>query len=177
MSFDGEGQALSIPASPELDPGDEFTIEAWVRPESNPENENILEKENSGEPPYGYLLADQHGRLGAPLPGRILLHPLQPRRRNRTARLDPRGPHLRRRPRPSLHRRQTGRIRPGPARSWRTDGELKIGAAKPWRRLLRRPHRRAADLRPRPRRSGCPVRHGDPDPDAASGSRGRLLLR
>jgi hypothetical protein len=65
MSFGGEGQTLSVPASPELDPNEEFTVEAWVHPESNPAIENLLEKENSGEPTYGYLLTDQHGQLGA----------------------------------------------------------------------------------------------------------------
>ncbi|MFT3863371.1 MAG: LamG domain-containing protein [Solirubrobacterales bacterium] len=34
MRFDGEGAVLSVPDSPELDLTEQFTLEAWVRPES-----------------------------------------------------------------------------------------------------------------------------------------------
>jgi Concanavalin A-like lectin/glucanases superfamily/Peptidase A4 family len=60
-----KGDVLTVPAAEDLDLTEEFTLEAWIKPESTHEFENILEKENSGEPGYSYLLTDHHDQLGA----------------------------------------------------------------------------------------------------------------
>ncbi len=60
-----EGDVLTVPAATDLDLTEEFTVEAWIDPKSTHEFENILEKENSGEPSYSYLLTDHHDQLGA----------------------------------------------------------------------------------------------------------------
>ena len=60
-----KGDVLTVPAATDLDLTEEFTVEAWIKPESTHEFENILEKENSGEPSFGYLLTDHHDQLGA----------------------------------------------------------------------------------------------------------------
>lgn len=63
MAFDGEADYLSVPASPELDLTEAFTLEAWIRPEAVGEFDDIFSKENSGEPASAYVIADHHGQL------------------------------------------------------------------------------------------------------------------
>ncbi len=66
MKFNSsEGDVLTVPAAPDLDLTEEFTLEAWIHPESINEFENIFEKENSEEPFYSYLLTDHHDQLDA----------------------------------------------------------------------------------------------------------------
>ncbi len=66
MKFEAsKGDVLTVPAAEDLDLTEEFTVEAWIDPASTHEFENIIEKENSGEPGYSYLLTDHHDQLGA----------------------------------------------------------------------------------------------------------------
>ncbi|MFT3866771.1 MAG: hypothetical protein QM729_21120 [Solirubrobacterales bacterium] len=46
MEFDGEGDFLKIPESSELDLTEEFTLEAWVRPEGEGYWSPVIDKEN-----------------------------------------------------------------------------------------------------------------------------------
>ena len=58
MSFDSSKEArLSIPASEDLDLTEEFTLEAWVHPESAAEEYSmIFGKENSVSPHFAYVV-------------------------------------------------------------------------------------------------------------------------
>jgi Concanavalin A-like lectin/glucanases superfamily len=63
MEF-AEGDWLSVPASPELDLTEEFTLEAWIHPETKHEFDDILSKETAEEPSrFAYLMADHHGQF------------------------------------------------------------------------------------------------------------------
>jgi hypothetical protein len=61
-----EGTYLSVPASPELDLTEEFTLEAWIHPEAKHEFDSILTKE-SGESSskFAYLMADHNGQFAS----------------------------------------------------------------------------------------------------------------
>lgn len=66
LDFDGEsGDNVAIPASEELDLTDEFTLEAWVRPEAEGKYGHIFIKENAAEDEYAYRLTDRYGQLRA----------------------------------------------------------------------------------------------------------------
>jgi hypothetical protein len=58
-----EGTYLSVPASPELDLTEEFTLEAWIHPETKHEFDSILTKESAEESKFAYLIADHHGQF------------------------------------------------------------------------------------------------------------------
>jgi Concanavalin A-like lectin/glucanases superfamily len=61
-----EGEYLSVPSSPELDLTEEFTLEAWIHPETRHEFDDILSKETTEvkDPSHAaYLIADHHGQF------------------------------------------------------------------------------------------------------------------
>lgn len=65
LKFDGEAEdVLSIPASEELDLTDEFTLEAWIRPENESEFGHLFVKEDAAEEDAAYVVTDHHSQLG-----------------------------------------------------------------------------------------------------------------
>jgi hypothetical protein len=61
-----EGEYLSVPSSPELNLTEEFTLEAWIHPETKHEFDDILSKETTEvkDPSHvAYLMADHHGQF------------------------------------------------------------------------------------------------------------------
>ncbi|HKZ14413.1 MAG TPA: LamG domain-containing protein [Solirubrobacterales bacterium] len=64
LQFSGEDK-VSVPASEELDLTDEFTLEAWIRPEASSEYGDLFVKENGAENKSAYVITDHKGRLGA----------------------------------------------------------------------------------------------------------------
>ena len=52
LSFNGTSSCVSVPNSASLQLGEEFTIEAWVKPEGSGHEEPIVFKENEGGPEY-----------------------------------------------------------------------------------------------------------------------------
>jgi hypothetical protein len=68
MQFSAEAESmLSIADADDLDMTEEFTLEAWVRPESEAEWQTLFAKEDSASPNYSYLLyaRDHDARLAA----------------------------------------------------------------------------------------------------------------
>lgn len=64
LKFDGE-EMVTIPASEELDLTEEFTLEAWVRPEAGCEFGQIFVKEDAEEAHAAYVVSKHGSKLGA----------------------------------------------------------------------------------------------------------------
>jgi hypothetical protein len=64
MKFDGEAM-VTIPASEDLDLTEEFTLEAWIRPEAGCEFGQIFVKEDAEEAHAAYVVSKHGSKLGA----------------------------------------------------------------------------------------------------------------
>jgi hypothetical protein len=64
MKFDGEAM-VSIPGSEELNLTEEFTLEAWIRPEAGCNFGQIFVKEDAEEAHAAYVISKHGSRLGA----------------------------------------------------------------------------------------------------------------
>ncbi len=60
LKFDGEEDCVAIPESPELDLSEEFTLEAWVKPEGELKHDPIIFKEGEGFPSYALGIGIPH---------------------------------------------------------------------------------------------------------------------
>jgi hypothetical protein len=64
LKFDGEGM-MTIPASEDLNLTEEFTLEAWIKPEAECEFGQIFVKEDAAEEHSAYVIAKHGSRLAA----------------------------------------------------------------------------------------------------------------
>jgi Concanavalin A-like lectin/glucanases superfamily len=64
MQFDGESM-ITVPASEDLDLTQEFTLEAWIRPEAGCTFGQIFVKEDAGEEHAAYVVSKHGSKLGA----------------------------------------------------------------------------------------------------------------
>jgi Concanavalin A-like lectin/glucanases superfamily len=64
MKFDGEAM-VTIPASEDLNLSEEFTLEAWIRPEAGCEFGQIFVKEDAEEDHAAYVVSKHGSKLGA----------------------------------------------------------------------------------------------------------------
>jgi hypothetical protein len=60
LSFDGENDCVTVPESSELDLGEEFTLESWVKPEGELKHDPIVFKEGEGFPSYALGIGIPH---------------------------------------------------------------------------------------------------------------------
>jgi hypothetical protein len=66
LKFDGE-DVVTIPASEDLDLTEEFTLEAWIKPETEGEYGHLFVKEDAAEEDTAYVITKHESRLEARL--------------------------------------------------------------------------------------------------------------
>ena len=160
LSFDGEDDMATVPDGDPIDVSGSLTLEAWVRPKAATNWRTVLFKESAGGVSYAlYASSDTDVpsvNLGGD-PGARAPSDLDPDK------WTPPGRHLRRHDAAPVRERHAGRharaargARGRPGRPADLRRQQRLG------RALQRPHRRGADLQPRPQRGRDRRRHGRP---------------
>ena len=57
LKFDGENDCVTVPESPDFELTEEFTLEAWVKPEGSLGEDPVISKQAEGEDSYGFGIA------------------------------------------------------------------------------------------------------------------------
>ena len=175
LSFNGSNSVVRVADSASLDLTTAMTLSAWVRPDRQPER-----MANHPPAPDRLLLPQrqQQRRTAAPVGRRDLRHQHHIRERSdgqSGQRLDPRGPHLRRRHPAAVRQRHPGRQPRDYGTIEATDNPLWIGGNTPYGEYFTglidkvRVYNRALETRSSRMNSRCPA----PDHDRLAGDRRR----